>query len=76
MPKKPKTTCCRSSPRCRRCPVVLKAEARAGARAAVVEEIFRGSSRPLPAAVEDALAALSLARTQPRRHAPAALRSS
>jgi len=57
-------------------PGVLKAEAQAGARAAVVEEILRGPSRPLPAAVEDALAALSLARSGPRRHAPAALRSS
>jgi hypothetical protein len=47
--------------------VLLKAEAGAGARAAVVEEIIRGPSRPLPAAVEEALAALSLARNGPRR---------
>jgi len=56
----PKKKCCRSSPRCGRCPVLLKAQARARAgRAGLIEEILAGSPvRQLPACVEAALAGL------------------
>lgn len=59
----PKKKCCRSTPRCGRCPVVLKAQARArerrDARVSLIEEIFAGTPlRPLPACVDAALAGL------------------
>lgn len=65
MARLPKS-CCRSSPRCRDCPVRVAAETggreqRAGL-AVLVEEVFRGAPRrPLPAPVADALACLALA---------------
>jgi hypothetical protein len=58
--------CCRSSPRCRRCPVLVKAEARARpcttGPGTIVEEILGGGSPALPSSVADALDALSFAR--------------
>jgi len=57
-----KKKCCRSSPRCGRCPVLLKAQARGqerrNDRAALVEEILAGRPHPLPVCVEAALTGL------------------
>jgi hypothetical protein len=72
VPAKIKTTCCRSSPRCAGCPVVLAARARvveqrAGTRAALVEEMLVGRApRPLPAPVQSALQQLVAARAPGR----------
>ena len=65
---KVKTSCCRSSPRCAGCPVVLAAQCRrrdrAGARAALVEEMLVGRPpRALPEPVQAALERLVAART-------------
>lgn len=66
----PKTTCCRSTPRCARCPVRLALEMRAreqmDARAALIDEVFRGTVAPLPQPVADALTALAEARSAVR----------
>jgi len=64
---KVKTSCCRSSPRCAGCPVVLAAgarrQARVAGRAALVEEVLVGrSARRLPEPVERALEQLVAAR--------------
>jgi len=57
-----KKKCCRTTPRCRRCPVLVKAQARAperrAGRGALIEEILVGRPRPLPACVEAALTGL------------------
>ena len=64
MPRIAATRCCRTSPRCRDCPVLLAARApRApGPRddlAALVEEVFRGAPpRPMPEPLATALLAL------------------
>lgn len=62
--------CCASTPRCSRCPVLLKARARARAgatgQAALVQEILAGSSRGFPTCVTEALDALSAVRDQVR----------
>lgn len=57
------TACCRSTPRCSRCPVVLAARARARAKTrqgdTLIVEIFAGgATRELPPVVRDALLAL------------------
>lgn len=66
---KQKKTCCRSMPRCARCPVLAVRRARAAPRsgtlASVFAEIYSGQPRPLPASVTEALAALALARHPP-----------
>jgi len=68
VPSKVKTTCCRSMPRCAGCPVVLAArtrtqQQRAGARAALVEEMLVGRPpRALPEPVQAALQQLVAAR--------------
>ena len=64
---KVKTSCCRSSPRCAGCPVLLASRARmqrrVGARAALVEEVLAGRPpRPLPEPVRAALERLGSAR--------------
>jgi hypothetical protein len=64
---KVKTSCCRSSPRCAGCPVVLAAgarrQARVTSRAELVEEVLVGrTARPLPEPVERALRELVVAR--------------
>jgi hypothetical protein len=65
---KVKTSCCRSSPRCAGCPVVLAAGARrqvrVNSRAALVEEVLVGrcTARRLPEPVERALPQLVAAR--------------
>ena len=69
MPPKAKTTCCRSLPRCASCPVVLasrvRAQQRAGDRAALVEEFLIGRGpRPLPEPVQSALQGLVAARAR------------
>jgi hypothetical protein len=58
--REPKKKCCRSTPRCGRCPVLLKAQARARVgRYGLVEEILGGHPEPrLPACVEAALTGL------------------
>ena len=70
MSRLPKTTCCRSTPRCARCPVRLALEARARGgwdpRALLVDEVFRGASRELPAPVAAALTGLAEARAVAR----------
>ncbi len=69
----PTTSCCRSCPRCRDCPVLVAARARALRReeqAATVEalvgDVFAGAMsmarRPLPETVERTLEALDAAR--------------
>jgi hypothetical protein len=69
VPAKAKTTCCRTMPRCAGCPVVLAARARmqqqrAGARAALVEEMLVGRPpRALPEPVQAALQQLVAARS-------------
>jgi hypothetical protein len=69
VPSKVKTTCCRSMPRCSGCPVVAVARARtqqqrAGARAALVEEMLVGRPpRALPEPVQAALQQLVAARS-------------
>jgi hypothetical protein len=60
--------CCRSSPRCATCPVLVAAAVRKqrqlGEPAALVAEILSGrAERPLPAGIAAALASLELART-------------
>jgi hypothetical protein len=67
VPSKVKTTCCRSMPRCAGCPVVLasreRTQQRAGARAALVEEMLVGRPpRALPEPVQAALQQLVAAR--------------
>ena len=70
MSRLPKTTCCRSTPRCARCPVRLALEAQArerwDPRAALVHEVLRGSARELPPPVAAALAGLAQARAAAR----------
>lgn len=71
MAVKVKTSCCRSSPRCAGCPVVLAARARVAhrtdARAALVEEMLVGRPpRALPEPVQMALERLVTARTLAR----------
>jgi hypothetical protein len=67
-PPKAKKKCCRSRPRCGRCPVLLVTEARARerakSRAALAEEILRAPSQPVPESVAEALLALSRARSR------------
>jgi hypothetical protein len=61
----PKTKCCRSTPRCRNCPVLTRRfPARtADERAALIEEVFRGiPPRELPPVVREALTTLRDAR--------------
>jgi hypothetical protein len=63
-----KRKCCRSTPRCARCPVLavaaVRRERHSRERAALVTEIFAGrSARRLPQAVVDALERLDAART-------------
>jgi hypothetical protein len=63
-----KKRCCRSTPRCSRCPVRAAAAARSQHEgddpAALLAEILSGRSvRPLPRSVAAALAELELART-------------
>jgi hypothetical protein len=71
VPTKVKTSCCRTTPRCAGCPVVLASRARvqhqAGARAALVEEVLLGRPpRVLPDAVQAALERLGNARALAR----------
>ena len=63
MPPPTKKKCCRSTPRCGRCPVLAEAQARVrvqqAGRAALVEEILVGRpAPPLPPCVRTALLAL------------------
>ena len=66
-----KRTCCRSTPRCAGCPVLLLARRRMlGAPPDVFAEILGGRPvRPLPESVERALEELQ--RRPPRIHVPA-----
>lgn len=77
MSRLPNTTCCRSTPRCARCPVRLALEARArqawAPRAALVDEIFRGVPPQLPPPVSEALASLAEARAGARSEPAEAL---
>jgi hypothetical protein len=71
VPTKVKTSCCRTTPRCAGCPVLLASRARvqqrAGARAALVEEMLVGRPpRPLPEPVQAALERLGSARALAR----------
>lgn len=63
-------TCCRSTPRCRTCPVLLAAQARnrapQGALASVFDQIYGPAQPRLPDAVSDALLALADARERYR----------
>ena len=62
-----KKACCRSTPRCASCPVlVARARSAAARRTSLFDEIYGGRPSALPASVTDALVALSLAR-RPRR---------
>jgi hypothetical protein len=63
--------CCRSTPRCHRCPVLVKARARPGRgeadirdAASLVAEILVGRPRALPQPVSDVLLAFSQSRTE------------
>jgi hypothetical protein len=64
----PKSTCCKSTPRCARCPVRLALEARAresrGALAQLFDEVYYGTPAALPEPVTEALAAIAAARTR------------
>ena len=69
MTARPKARCCRSSPRCARCPVLSAAARvpRPGVRG-LVEQILVGSpGRPLPVAVELELADLARRRVDMSR---------
>ncbi|MEX2196146.1 MAG: hypothetical protein WD844_12750 [Thermoleophilaceae bacterium] len=70
MSRLPKTNCCLSTPRCARCPVRLALEVQAretlAPRAALVDEVFRGTPAQLPPPVAEALAGLALARAEAR----------
>jgi hypothetical protein len=70
VPSKVKTSCCRTTPRCAGCPVLLASHARTqqrtGARAALVEEMLVGRPRPLPEPVQAALERLGTARALAR----------
>lgn len=70
MSRLPKTTCCRSTPRCARCPARLALEAQSRERweprAALIDEILRGTPRELPPPVAAALAGLAEARAGAR----------
>ena len=62
-------TCCRSTPRCDRCPVLaIRARRSQAARVTLFDEIYGGRPPALPPAVTAALAALADAR-RPRRAA-------
>ena len=64
----PKSTCCKSTPRCARCPVRLALEARArerhGALAQLFDEVYHGTPAALPAPVADALDAIAAVRAR------------
>jgi adenine-specific DNA glycosylase len=65
VPAKKKKKCCRSKPRCKRCPVRARLEADLHERSAplgIVGEILGGSHSTVPACVTDALLGLSVAR--------------
>lgn len=68
MVRLPKTTCCRSVPRCARCPARLALEAKAhesrGAMEQLFHEIYRGAPSMLPEPVAAQLAALAAARAR------------
>ena len=54
--------CCRSTPRCAQCPVVLLSRHRHGSAAQrLLVEIMTGPQRPLPPAVAEQLELLSAA---------------
>jgi hypothetical protein len=69
-PARMKARCCRSTPRCSGCPVLVKARSSAAtaqpATAAVIAEVFTGRDpRTLPAGVVAALERLEAARAGP-----------
>jgi hypothetical protein len=66
VPATVKTSCCRSLPRCERCPVLVAAHIRkpshASRLAKLVEEVLVGNPVALPDPVSQALAGLAVAR--------------
>jgi hypothetical protein len=64
----PKSTCCKSTPRCARCPVRLALEARAreqrGALAQLFDEVYYGTQATLPQPVAEALDAIAAVRAR------------
>jgi len=61
--KASKRVCCRSLPRCSRCPVLFGARPKLGTEADLIAEFLNARQpRPLPACVEEALAQIDLAR--------------
>ena len=68
MSRLPKSTCCKSTPRCARCPVRLALEARArerrGALAQLFDEVYYGTPATMPAPVAEALEAIAAVRAR------------